>query len=174
MTIPEVATTTAEERELLSRLAKAVPADGLILEIGCLYGGTTEVLSKAAPKAKITSVDIFDWTPDGYPTSTADLFRENMKSVDAKNVTLIEGDSREVGKRWNEPIDLLFVDGGHSYEFIYSDLFYFGKFADVIALHDYKNPSWQSIEKAIETFIAKDRIWKIAEVVGMVCVLRKI
>lgn len=178
MTLPELfkaipAWTSPDERELLTRLAKEVPPGGLILEIGCLYGGTSAVLALSAPKARLISIDDFSWSPDGYGESSPERTRENLAKVGAKNTEVIKADSRQAWKTWDEQIHLLWIDGGHSFEFVYSDLYNFGKFADVIAVHDYKNPAWLSIEKAIETFISKDSRWKIVEVVGMIAVLRK-
>lgn len=164
--------TTVEERACLAQLAKEVPDDGLILEIGCLYGGTTCVLAAANTNANIVSMDNFSWTPEGYPKATKDLFLQNMKSVDAKNVTVIEGDSTELWRHWNKDIDLLWIDGGHSYQYVYSDLSNFSKHAKVIALHDYKNPAWDTIETAIKDFLSTHNEWYIANIVGMVCVLR--
>lgn len=178
MTLPELfaaipAWTDGSERELLTSLAAAVPADGLILEIGALYGGTTAVLATGAPHARVTSIDNFSWQPEGYPKPSAELVRENLSKVGVKNVTVIKGDSRVLCKTWNKHIDLLWVDGGHSFEFVYNDIFTFGQFADVIALHDFDNPAWTTIRKAVETFIDKFPEWHVDTVVGMVVVLRK-
>lgn len=179
MTLPELfaaipAWTSAEERALLERLSAEVPAGGQIVEIGCLYGGTTAVLALANPAAWVTSIDDFSWTPPGYPDVSPEHTRENLSKVGAFNVDVVKADSREACKEWKKHINLLWVDGGHSFEFVYSDLYNFGKFADVIAVHDYKNPAWASIEKAIETFMAKFPVWRITEVIGMIAVLRKV
>jgi hypothetical protein len=171
--IPNVASTTWGERELLRLLATEVPDGGLILEIGCLYGSSTAVLAQAAPKAQVISIDDFSWHPDGYPVSTPELTRANLDELGITNSTIIQGDSRLLCKTWDKPIDLLFVDGGHSFEFVYSDLYNFGKFAEVIALHDYRNPVWVTIEKAVETFTVKNRVWHIDTIVDQLVVLRK-
>lgn len=165
--------TDDNERELLSQLAKEVPNSGRILEIGCLYGGTTAVLAKSNPDVLVTSMDNFSWTPEGYPEATIERFLDNMKSISAENVSVIKGDSTELWKDWSLPIDLLWIDGGHSYSYVYSDLTHFGKFAKVIALHDYDNPAWASIRRAVETFLGKNPKFYIDQIVGMVCVLRR-
>ncbi|HLE91902.1 MAG TPA: hypothetical protein VI753_12190, partial [Anaerolineales bacterium] len=67
----------------------------------------------------------------------------------------------------------LWIDGGHSYDYVHADLENFGPHAQVIAVHDYKNPAWATIEKAINDFIVDHPEWAISEVVGMVAVLRK-
>lgn len=173
--IPIPAWTSYQERKLLSELAKQVPAGGTILEIGCLYGGTTAVLAISNPKAKIFSMDNFSWTPDGYPKSSKQRFEQNLHDLGINNVVCIEGDSKVLVSHWhNRPIDLLWIDGGHSFTYVYSDLFNYSQYAKVIALHDYKNPSWDTIEKAIEVFLRKyGQDWEFAESVEMIAVLRR-
>lgn len=169
-----VASTTDDERALLGSLAECVPDGGLIVEIGCLYGGTTQILAKHAPGARIVSIEDFGWSPAGYPKNSAELFMENMRRVGADNVRVMHADSRKAGREWREHIDLLWIDGGHSYPYVYSDLYTFGQWADVIALHDYKNPEWLSVEKAVEVFVAKFPQWTLETVIGMVAVLRRV
>ena len=164
--------TNDNERELLAELAR--DAESPILEVGCLYGGTTAVLASANPDAKVYSIDDFSWTPTGYPTASADLTKENLARNGITNVTIIESDSRKTAKTWKERVGLLWIDGGHSFEYVYSDLYNFGPLADVIALHDYGNPFWPTIQQAVEAFMKKfpDQ-WRIDKVVGSVCVLRR-
>lgn len=161
------------ERELLAKLAAEVQPKGLIVEIGALYGGTTVVLAKAAPKAKVITIDEFSWTPEGYPKATKELLESHLKEVGVKNVTVLEGKSEDFGKTWNKDVDLLFVDGGHSYEFVYADLCNFGPHAEVIACHDYGNPFWPTIQQAISDFIQLHPEWDLEEVAGTVAVLRR-
>lgn len=165
--------TEVNERECVARLAEAVREDGLMVEIGCLYGGMTAVLGLANPKARIKTIDDFSWHPeDDVPTSAA-LLLENMAKVGVNNVEVIEGDSRKIGPKWKEPIDLLWIDGGHSFDYVYSDLKNFGPHARVIALHDYNNPYWASIRQAVERFLGNHPEFHLADVVGTVAVLRR-
>lgn len=166
--------TSIAEREKLAELAEAVPQGGHIVEIGALYGGMTIVMGVANPGARITSIDNFSWTPPGYearPASKAEMERNLAAfSVSAR---IIEGDSREIGQTWTEPIDLLWIDGGHSYDFVRSDLEAFGPFARVIALHDWDNPAWASVRKAVADFLELHPGWEIVSVVEMIVVLQR-
>jgi tRNA and rRNA cytosine-C5-methylases len=165
--------TDINERECVAKLAADVPPGGSIVEIGSLYGGMTAVLGLANPEAKIVSIDDYSWHPaDDVPTSK-ELLLANMKRVGVKNVKAREGDSRVIGKTWKKAIDLLWIDGGHSYEYVHSDLVNFGPHARVIAVHDYKNPAWATIEQAINDFIQDHPEWAIVDVVGMVAVLKR-
>lgn len=165
--------TEINERECMAKLAEAVPPGGLIVEIGSLYGGMTAVLGLANPDVKIVSIDDYSWHPEGYPPTSKKLLLANMKKVGVANVTAKEGDSREIGKTWKRKIDLLWIDGGHSYEYVHADLENFGPHVQVIAVHDFKNPFWTTIEQAINDFIRDHPEWSISDVVGMVAILRK-
>jgi precorrin-6B methylase 2 len=165
--------TEINERECVARLAADVPAGGLMVEIGALYGGMTAVMGLANKKARIITIDDFSWHPaDDVPTSK-ELVLENMKKVGVKNVEVLEGDSRVIGKTWKDPIDLIFIDGGHSFDWVYPDLCNFAPHAQVVALHDYDNPFWTTIRKAVDTFLVDRPEWEVGEVVGTVAVLRR-
>jgi predicted O-methyltransferase YrrM len=166
--------TEINERECLARLAAEVPDGGTILEIGALYGGTTGVLALAQPKAKVITIDTFEWHPEGDVETSADLLLQNMASIGAYNVEVNPvGDSLVAWQTWDTVIDLLWIDGGHSYNFVFSDLSHFSTFSQVIALHDYDNPFWKTIRQAVEDFLKENSHWYVDEVVGTVAVLRR-
>lgn len=166
--------TDINERQLLSNLAQQVNNDSaIIVEVGALYGGVTAVLALSAPLANITTMDNFSWHPPGYPVTSKGLLERNMIDLNISNVTVMEGDSRRLGKRFPYKIDLLWIDGGHSYEYVYSDLINLGVNSNVIALHDYDNPAWPSIRQAVEVFIGKYSPFCVDIVVGTVVVLRR-
>src|SRR5688500_12751101 len=165
--------TEINERELLSELAKEDPPLSVVLEIGGLYGGVTAVLALSAPSCSIYTIDNFSWHPEGFPKTSKKLLETNMKELGVQNVTVIEGRSQENVKQWTARISLLWIDGGHDIKSVYHDLFNFGKYADVIALHDYDNPAWKDIRQAVERFLSNDNNWYLDQVVGMVAVLRK-
>jgi precorrin-6B methylase 2 len=165
--------TEINERECVARLAAEVKADGLIVEIGALYGGMTAVMALANKKAHVITIDNFSWHPaDDVPTSK-ELVLSNMAKVGVKNVEVLEGDSRVIGVTWTEPIDLIFIDGGHSFDWVYPDLCNFAPHAQVVALHDYDNPFWKTIRQAVEKFLSEHPEWEVSEVVGTVAVLRR-
>lgn len=170
---PIMTLTTERERAQLEKLAREVPEGGLILEIGTLYGGITSLIALAAPQATVYSVDNFSWSPEGYPENSPQLVVQNMDKVGVNNAVLMAGDSRVLCKTWDKHIDFLWIDGGHSFEYVYSDLYNFSKFADVIALHDYGNESWPTIQKAVEIFLDANPEWEQDSVVDLVCTLRR-
>jgi predicted O-methyltransferase YrrM len=162
------------ERQLLARLAQAVPAGGLIVEIGTMYGGTTAALALAAPQARLITIDNFSWHPPDDQPSSKELVARNMAALGIENVTIIEGDSRHVGKKWpGEPIALLWVDGGHEYAEAKADLDNFGKHAEVIAVHDYILTQLPSVKQAVDDYAAEHPEFHKHEQAHSVIVLRR-
>jgi len=166
-------TSEAERNELIN-LAREVSENGTIVEIGGLYGGTTVVLGLANPKARIIVVDEFSWSPLSNLKASPALLLSNCNGAGVHNVRVIKGDSREVGKTWKEAIELLWIDGGHSYMFVKSDLDKFGPFAKRIALHDWDNPAWKTIRNAVEDYLKAHPEWKFDHNVEMVAVLERV
>lgn len=165
--------TAINERECVAQLAGEVIPGGKIVEIGCLYGGMTAVMGLANPQAYITTIDDFSWHPaDDVPTSKK-LLLHNMARMGIESVTVQEGDSRVIGKKWTEPIDLLWIDGGHSFDYVFADLSNFGPHAQVIAVHDYDNPYWPDIHQACDRYLKDHPEYALDEVVGTVAVLRR-
>lgn len=162
--------TSEAERGELIRLAGAVRDNGVIVEIGGLYGGMTAVLGLANPRARITVIDEFSWDPYNRGASAKHLL-ENVRKVGVESVEVITGDSRKVWKQWKKQIDFLWIDGGHSYEFVKSDLDHFGPRAKLIALHDWENPAWASVKQAVLDWLGEHPEWKFDHHVEMVAVL---
>lgn len=164
--------TQPHEIALIRELAACVPEHGLMVEVGALYGGVTAEMLLAAPKsARLIVVDDFSWTPDGCETASVDVLRRNLKKMKIKNFEIIEGDSRLIGGSWEQPIDYLRIDGGHSYDFVRSDLETFGVHASVISLHDYGNPFWKTIDQAISDFLRAHENYAFEKNVGTEAVL---
>ncbi len=163
------------EKEALFELATKVPKkNGQIVEVGSLYGGSTAFLGLGAPKAKITIFDDFSWNPLPEIKNSRETLLNNLEKVGLKNeIEIRAGDSRETAKDWQGRIDLLWIDGGHSFEFIHADLMNLGPHAKVIACHDYDNPAWPTIRKAVEAFIESYPEWHVDHVVGTLVVLRR-
>jgi precorrin-6B methylase 2 len=167
--------TEINERECVAELALQVAEKEVIMEIGALYGGMTAVLALAAPQASIITIDNWSWHPEDDVSTSADLLYANMQKIGVKNVGVLTGDSRVFGRTWDTPLALLWVDGGHSYDWVFMDLMQFGAWAEVIAVHDCGNPFWDSVNKAVAEFIRlMNGTYYIEEIVGTVAVIRKV
>lgn len=148
---------TVSEQALLVKLAKEVTAEGVIVEIGAEFGMSASLFAYAA----LETVEI--WSVDLFP---GELMAQHLSNlVDAKyaiktpagivsRTNVIQGDSVEIGRNWQDInakfgrngawIDLLFVDGDHSYVGVMNDLMQWGgkvKPGGRIAFHDVAQPS---------------------------------
>ena len=137
---------TPHEQGLLLSLASAInPAYGvydsrLIVEIGSEFGMSASLFALGAPQAYIICIDI---NPDA---PFMDNLRETKLNID--NVHPLFGDSQKIAIMWEryvvelqvgKEIDLLFIDGDHSYNGALSDLTRYTphvKHGGFLAIHD--------------------------------------
>lgn len=96
--------------QLIFRLANDLKPENII-ELGTCLGLTTSYLAKAAPDAEVISIE-------GCP-QTAAVARENISSLNIKNVNILTGDFDRVLPEViaeSASLDLVFVDGNHRKE----------------------------------------------------------
>jgi len=97
------------------------------VEIGSWKGKSTVWLGNGIrnnPEAKLFSIDPHygDRKNGCDKEDTYSEFKKNIRKAKlVETVTLIRKTSEEAGKEFSEKIDLLFIDGGHSYEEANSD-----------------------------------------------------
>jgi len=114
-------TMTRQGLEYLGRLARTVPKNGVIVEVGPLFGSSTWVLAKNAhPSVRVITVDT--WAPQqwvkkleakwpGCKPFSKDAF--DYYTRDCGNVTSVQGYSPAAMRSWTEPLDLFFDDATH-------------------------------------------------------------
>jgi len=114
--------TTPEEREALYNIAKSLKDGSVIVEVGSHLGATSCMLALGNKNNKVYCVDT--WRNDGQMAEpskdTFSEFKENTK--DFANITALRGKSEDVVKSFSEKIDLVFIDGDHSYEAVKKDV----------------------------------------------------
>ena len=96
------------EGALLYKFCKKV-SDGTLLEIGRKYGGSTVLMSAPLNRGHLYSLDIV-------------MNKDAEKNIGSyrDKVTFITADSKEL--KWDLPLDLVFIDGDHSYNGVKSDI----------------------------------------------------
>lgn len=102
---------TPEEQRALLKYARLVPINGTILEVGAEYGMSASIFCKGAdPSVSIHSVDLM-------PLEKWAKYRENLgESGFTGRTHEVHLDSKSARREWGSaPIDLLFIDGDHSF-----------------------------------------------------------
>lgn len=153
--------------------AVQVPAGGLILEIGTLYGGSAAVLALASPRAKVITIDAYSWHPPSYPLPCPQQTREYLALLGITNVEVRFENTLKISQYTGQPIDLLWIDGGHTYEAAYHDLMLWGPFANVICLHDFTNMAWPGVKQAYDKFHETYVQRNVKSIIGFLAVIKK-
>ena len=154
---------THEEGETLYRLATACTGTGVIVEIGSWRGKSTTCLglgSKAGKRVPIYAID-------PHSDHTFGDFQRNMEAAGiADLVTPLPGRSQELAAGFDQPIELLFIDGAHQYELVLEDFErWVPKVVEggVVAMHD---TTWfEGPRRVADELIFKSRRFKDARYV---------
>ncbi len=175
-------TMTLEGLEYLGRLAQSVPKNGVIVEVGPLFGSSTWVLAKNAhPSVTVYSIDTWEpqlWIakieakfPNCKPFSL-DAFKHYIQ--DCPNVIPIQGWSPDIVQAtWNRPIDLFFDDASHGNPGFINNINFFEPFIKplgIICGDDYAS-GWPDIVREVDNLGQK---WHLQpEIAGRVWAMRK-
>jgi predicted O-methyltransferase YrrM len=114
----------------------------IILDLGVDFGYST--FCWAYPKiGKVYGVDMFkgEQHPEGRDAYNifSSVKNELEKEFSVNNIEIIVDDFVNLHKRWTDTIDILHIDGDHSYEAVSRDFHMFSKFVSddgIILFHD--------------------------------------
>lgn len=171
---------TQNEQGLLAMLAATIPSpEGIqrIVEIGSEHGMSASIFAQYAPTAEIYCVELnpeADFLDNiheaGYPTDKIFWLAGDSKTVRIPEKVAFE-------------IDLLFIDGDHSYAGAYADLARWAphcRSRGIIAVHDCacstnKNPhaSHHDVFEAVQHYLKTDPSWRMAFSVDSTVVLMR-
>jgi hypothetical protein len=149
-TIPGFLKSPAQERWFFNT-ARTAPEGAVIVEIGSFMGRSTASFALACKGTRkhIYAIDLFEGDNDMYGQGDFQaIFGENMNRCGVSEyVTAIKSHSLEVAKKWERPVDILFIDGSHEYEDVKADFeaFYpYVKKGGISAFHDIKG-KWEGV-----------------------------
>jgi len=114
--------TTNDELFKLYQLAKLLPSKSIVVEIGSYIGASSLMISKGLRNdSKLFCIDT--WKNDAMTEGNWDSyleFKRNTKS-EKRKIVPIRNTSLFASQDFNSTIDLLFIDGDHSYEGVKMD-----------------------------------------------------
>jgi len=146
---------TPEERVAFIKYARQVPSGGNILDIGTCAGGSAFVFALASKD------DVHVYTVDPVKNP---FFIENKEKFGLdKKITFFQKTSEELAKGWDTPIDLIFIDGIHSYAGVMNDFMWFREYVKkdgIVIFHDYYLYK-DAIDKAVDELEESGEIEKL-------------
>jgi hypothetical protein len=161
------------DREAETLYDYAHKARGPIVEIGSYFGRSTAALalgSMAGNKQPVYAVDSFVGVPDndrptasgvnpGWGGSSPEKLRANLDAVGVNGlVKIVAKPSQEAFEDVPNEIDLLFIDGGHDYKSVRTDIGLYAPKVRVggrIVMHD-ATPADPGVLKALDDTLSQD------------------
>jgi predicted O-methyltransferase YrrM len=154
------------EGRLLHRLARKCSGKGVVVEIGSWKGKSTIWLghgSRDGRNVKIHAIDPHTGSPEHGGTNrhvwTFEQFQKNIQSAGVDDVIVPHVDySVTAAQKFDEPVELIFVDGLHEYEGVKADFeAWFPKVIEggIMAFHD--TTGWDGPRKVVTEHLFKSR-----------------
>lgn len=110
-----------------------------IVELGVDYGYSSLTFA-SLNIGHVYGIDCFDGSETAYNrTDTETFVRHKISEMQLKNITLIKSYFDEAAANWRTPIDILHIDGTHTYEAVKNDFETWSKFVPdngIILMHD--------------------------------------
>ena len=150
---------TEKERLLLYRLALSLPDNCNVLEVGSYLGASASFLASGVKGSGGRVFCVDTWMNEGMSEGlrdTYDYFLANTKQF-GNAIIPLRGRSDRIAQKFNQKIDLLFIDGNHSYEELNADIAAWFPKLNVNALavfHDYQWGQWgEVVQKVVDELV---------------------
>lgn len=147
-----------------------------ILEVGTYEGVTASLIADRCPNSTIVSIDPFIDHDDKDPRRRKGVERlGNWRKNQRPNQFLWVGDLASFYALSPRFFDVVLVDGAHHFEGVLADLEIASLLTaprGVIAAHDYRDPDWTEVTRAIEQFV-QSTSWRIVRHVESLAILQE-
>ena len=126
------------------------------VEIGSARGNSSCAIGAALKEngcGKLYAIDPHSATQwnDSHSVETFDILRRNIAAVGlTEQVEIVRSLSGEAARDWTRPIDLIFIDGDHSYEGVKQDWDMFVKHITPFGLVVFHDTIWEILPAANE------------------------
>lgn len=140
---------TRQEIAFLKDLARQLPTDPVIVNIGAGAGTSTIAFLEARPDCVVFSIDLL--TTERECTTNEHLRLAEIAPANAARVIRIWGDSSTVGRAWTFVVDMVFVDGDHLAPGVQADIdAWLPHTMHVMAFHDYTRDRWPDVKAVVD------------------------
>lgn len=144
-----------DEPGIRTAVARAASFDGPIVEIGALFGWTTQLLASfKSPEKELIAVDNFCWNPFHIPPDDHRvILRRTLRyCLQHCRTRIFDGTAREFYDSYTGPTpSMVFIDADHSYEATRADIEWAcARGVPVVAGHDYQPALHQAVVRAVD------------------------
>ena len=139
--IEEIASAWKGHRQFAEWLVANTKND-IIVELGVDYGYSTFVFGTELQKYKnsiIYGIDLFIGDEHAGKRNTYETVLNNITNHNLTNIQIIVSDFTKASETWSKPINILHIDGFHTYEAVKNDFNNWSKFVQedgIILFHD--------------------------------------
>lgn len=147
---------TKKERLLLYKLSLSLKEGSTIVEIGSYLGASASFLACGAKEKHHIVYCVDTWKNEGMSEGERDTFEEFCKNIEPLKdyIRILRGKSADMALVFDGEIDLLFIDGDHSYEMVKLDVLYWLpklKENGIVVFHDY---GWaEGVKRVVDEYI---------------------
>ena len=157
------------ELEELKKLAKELPPNPIVVNIGSGSGTSGLAFMESRPDIELITIDVTDGdSPFGCLSAERDVFAKAGYPKTGQKHRQIHGDSKVVS--FTDVADMVFIDGDHSYEGCIGDIKVWLsrlRWGGVMAIHDYEKQkrfndqfiadaphfkAWPGVDTAVKEF----------------------
>lgn len=136
----------------LSKEASTLYPNLQIIEIGALFGFSTQAILEGSQNSKVIVVDNFAWNPIGLTSVRHEIMLKNNLNyfIRQNRVEIHKGLSSDpqLYKLANNKVSMVFIDGDHSYSAVVQDINFCKSInAKIICGDDY---SFAGVKKAVD------------------------
>ena len=154
-----------DEAQKYYELLSGLPEGSNVVEIGIEFGRSTTIAGYVSKYHKLNQVSIDNWS--GEYGKVAHQFVNGFKDLHGLNYAIWSGDSSNLSKDYKDQIDLLFIDGDHSYTGVIKDCTNWipkVKRNGLVLFHDFGRDSLPEVYQAVQEELKLNRLEFITQV----------